>query len=35
MECNVEELRISEVAELLREYRRMVEAVRTLGGYEA
>jgi len=33
MECNVEELKISEVAELLVEYRRLVEAVRNLGGF--
>jgi hypothetical protein len=33
LECSSQDLRISEVDELLSEYRRMVEAVRALGGF--
>jgi hypothetical protein len=34
MECAEEDLRVSEVGELLREYRRLVESVRAIGGFE-
>ncbi|KAG6328482.1 hypothetical protein ID866_10607 [Astraeus odoratus] len=34
VECTEEDLRVSEVGELLREYQRLVEAVRSLGGFD-
>ncbi|OJA12648.1 hypothetical protein AZE42_07958 [Rhizopogon vesiculosus] len=34
MECAEEDLRVSEVGELLREYRRLVEGIRAIGGFE-
>ncbi|KAG2136104.1 uncharacterized protein EDB93DRAFT_1254091 [Suillus bovinus] len=34
MECAEDDLRVSEVAELLREYRRLVEGVRALGAFD-
>ncbi|KAI6139689.1 hypothetical protein BKA82DRAFT_998765 [Pisolithus tinctorius] len=34
MECEEGDLRVSEVGELLREYQRLVEAVRSIGGFE-
>ncbi|KAF8624192.1 hypothetical protein AX17_007181, partial [Amanita inopinata Kibby_2008] len=34
LECAPDDLRISEVGELLREYRRLVEAVRAVGGFD-
>ena len=33
LECSHDELRIGEVADLLKEYRRLVEAVRVVGGF--
>ena len=33
MECTEDDLKVSEVGELLREYKRMVEAVRAMGGF--
>jgi len=34
MECDEGDLRLSEVGELLREYRRVVEGMRAIGGFE-
>ncbi|KAH9479835.1 Vacuolar protein sorting-associated protein 9A [Psilocybe cubensis] len=34
LECNPDDLRLSEVGELLREYRRLVEGIRTVGGFD-
>ncbi|PPR03926.1 hypothetical protein CVT24_008108 [Panaeolus cyanescens] len=34
MECSADDLRLSEIGELLREYRRVVEGVRSVGGFE-
>jgi hypothetical protein len=34
LECGADELRLGEVRELLREYRRLVEDVRAAGGFE-
>ncbi|KAG0701109.1 hypothetical protein DFH29DRAFT_580744 [Suillus ampliporus] len=34
MECTEDDLRVSEVGELLREYRRLVEGVRAMGGFD-
>lgn len=34
LDCEVDDLKMSEVAELLREYRRVVEGVRAIGGFE-
>ncbi|KAH8103910.1 hypothetical protein BXZ70DRAFT_923313 [Cristinia sonorae] len=33
LECTVDDLRVSEVGELLKEYKRLVEAVRAMGGF--
>lgn len=33
LECTADDIKISEVGELLREYKRMVEAVRAMGGF--
>lgn len=33
LECSADDIRVSEVGELLREYRRLVEAVRAMGGF--
>ncbi|KAI0339369.1 hypothetical protein BDW22DRAFT_1336368 [Trametopsis cervina] len=33
LECSEDDIKVSEVAELLREYKRMVEAVRAMGGF--
>ena len=33
LECSEDDLKVSEVPELLREYRRLVEAVRAMGGF--
>ncbi|KAK0205608.1 hypothetical protein DFS33DRAFT_1502657 [Desarmillaria ectypa] len=34
LDCEVDDLKMSEVAELLKEYRRVVEGVRAIGGFE-
>lgn len=34
LECDEADLRLSEVGELLREYRRVVEGMRAIGGFE-
>ncbi|KAK0499075.1 hypothetical protein EDD18DRAFT_1250628 [Armillaria luteobubalina] len=34
LDCEVDDLKMSEIAELLREYRRIVEGVRAIGGFE-
>jgi len=34
MECTPDDLRLSEVGELLREYRRLVEGIRAVGGFD-
>lgn len=34
LECDERDLRLSEVGELIREYRRVVEGMRALGGFE-
>ncbi|KZT25192.1 hypothetical protein NEOLEDRAFT_1162873 [Neolentinus lepideus HHB14362 ss-1] len=34
MECAEDDLKLSEVAELLRDYRRLVEGIRAMGGFE-
>jgi hypothetical protein len=34
VECTVDDLRLSEVGELLRDYRRLVDGIRTAGGFE-
>ncbi|KAA1468993.1 hypothetical protein DENSPDRAFT_795350 [Dentipellis sp. KUC8613] len=34
MECTEDDLKVSEVAELLREYKRLVEGVRAIGGFD-
>ncbi|EIN09471.1 hypothetical protein PUNSTDRAFT_67044 [Punctularia strigosozonata HHB-11173 SS5] len=34
MQCSAEDLRLSEVSELLQEYKRLVESVRAIGGFE-
>jgi len=34
MECTPDDLRLSEVGELLRDYRRLVDEVRAAGGFE-
>ncbi|KAK0484425.1 hypothetical protein IW261DRAFT_1549253 [Armillaria novae-zelandiae] len=34
LDCDVDDLKMSEIAELLREYRRVVEGVRAIGGFE-
>ena len=33
LECSADDLKIGEVAELLKEYRRLVEDVRMIGGF--
>lgn len=33
LECSEDDIKVSEVGELLREYKRMVEAVRAMGGF--
>jgi len=33
LDCSYDELRIGEVEDLLKEYRRLVEAVRVVGGF--
>ncbi|KAI0072635.1 hypothetical protein K474DRAFT_1604721 [Panus rudis PR-1116 ss-1] len=33
LECTVDDIKVSEVGELLREYKRLVEAVRAMGGF--
>lgn len=33
LECTEDDIKVSEVGELLREYKRMVEAVRAMGGF--
>ena len=35
IECTPDDLRLSEVGELLREYRRLVEGIRAVDGFEA
>ena len=35
MECTADDLRLSEVGELLREYRRLAGAIHAAGGFEA
>jgi hypothetical protein len=34
LECSEDDLKMSEVRDLLREYRRMVEGVRAMGGFD-
>jgi hypothetical protein len=34
LECSEEDLRLSEIRDLLREYRRVVEGMRALGGFQ-
>jgi hypothetical protein len=34
VECTEQDIRVSEVGELLREYQRLVEAVRSAGGFQ-
>ena len=34
LECNEEDLRVSEIRDLLREYRRVVEGMRAMGGFQ-
>ncbi len=34
IECTPDDLRISEVGELLRDYRRLVEGIRAVGGFD-
>ena len=34
LECSEDDLRVSEIRDLLREYRRVVEGMRTLGGFQ-
>jgi hypothetical protein len=34
LECTEQDIKVSEVGELLHEYRRLVEAVRSIGGFE-
>ncbi|KAK0460569.1 uncharacterized protein EV420DRAFT_1267738 [Desarmillaria tabescens] len=34
LDCEVDDLKMSEIAELLKEYRRVVEGVRAIGGFE-
>jgi hypothetical protein len=34
VECAENDVRVSEVVELLREYRRLVEGLRVMGGFE-
>jgi hypothetical protein len=34
LECAEDDVRVSEVGELLREYRRLVEGVRSVGGFD-
>jgi hypothetical protein len=34
MECAEDDLRVSEVGELLREYRRLVEGVQAMGAFD-
>ena len=34
LECSEDDLRLSEVRDLLKEYRRVVEGMRALGGFE-
>ncbi|TFK51943.1 hypothetical protein OE88DRAFT_1488677 [Heliocybe sulcata] len=34
LECSADDLKISEVSELLRDYRRLVEGIRAVGGFE-
>lgn len=33
LECTVDDIKVSEVGELLKEYKRLVEAVRAMGGF--
>ena len=33
MNCTEDDIKVSEVGELLREYKRLVEAVRAMGGF--
>lgn len=34
MECTVDELKLSEIGELLREYRRLADGIRAAGGFD-
>lgn len=34
LECSEDDLKVSEVRELLREYKRLAEGVRAMGGFE-
>jgi len=34
LECTEQDIKVSEVGELLQEYRRLVEAVRSIGGFD-
>ena len=34
LECSEDDLRVSEIRDLLREYRRVVEGMRALGGFQ-
>lgn len=34
MECSVDDLRVSEVGDLLMEYRRLAEGLRAIGGFD-
>lgn len=34
LECSEEDLRLSEIRDLLRDYRRVVEGMRALGGFQ-
>jgi hypothetical protein len=34
VECHEDDLKISEVSELLREYKQLVESVRAVGGFD-
>jgi hypothetical protein len=34
MDCAPDDLRLSEVRDLLRDYRRLVEGIRAVGGFE-
>ena len=34
IECTPDDLRLSEIGELLREYRRLVEGIRAVGGFD-
>jgi len=34
MECTADDLRLSEIGELLRDYRRLAEGIRAVGGFD-